>query len=645
MDSNVDSGTNLPADSSAKEPTRAKPLLVYDGDCSFCKYWLGYWKSLIGNAIDYKPFQEAASEFPGIPLESFRSAAQFIDIDGSVSSGAEAMLRSLSRAPGCHRPLWCYQHLSLFRRVSDASYRFVARHRGPLHSLSRLFWGERVERAQYLLTRSLALRLLGLVYLIAFVSWLPQVRGLIGSEGILPATALLQSARTELGSRAYFALPTLAWLSSTDRALQLLTSAGIAVSLPIIAGIAVGPCLLLAWVLYLSQVSIGQDFMAFQWDILLLEAGFLAIFIAPWRSFRMRALAPAAGSDSSAAIPAPSPAIVWLFRWLVFRVFFLSGIVKLQSGDSSWRNLTAMSFHYLTQPLPNAIAWYMYQLPLWFQKLSTAIVLGWELFVPLLVFAPRRLRHWGASLLILLQILILLTGNYTFFNLLTIVLCIFLFDDRTLLNDLPRALRAKFAKRIDGTIPVPRPLWRKVGVGILAALLVTMSLIDIGERFDVDIPRTVASPFAPLAPFYVTGTYGLFAVMTTTRPEIVIEGSNDTKIWREYDFRYKPGDLRRAPGWVAPHQPRLDWQMWFAALGNYRANRWFVNFAVRLLQGSPAVLKLIKDTPFPGHPPRYIRAELYNYRFTSAAEKKATGNWWVREYVGHYLPPIALRGK
>jgi hypothetical protein len=225
------------------------------------------------------------------------------------------------------------------------------------------------------------------------------------------------------------------------------------------------------------------------------------------------------------------------------------------------------------------------------------------------------------------------------------VLCIFLFDDRALLSDLPQTLRANIAKRMDIRIPDRRALWRKVAVGLLASVLITMSLVDISERFDLGVPRSIASLFAPLAPFYLTGTYGLFAVMTTTRPEIVIEGSDDTMIWREYEFRYKPGDLRRPPGIVAPYQPRLDWQMWFAALGNYRANRWFVNLAVRLLQGSPAVLKLLNRSPFPSHPPRYIRAELYNYRFTSLAEKKATGNWWAREYVGHYLPAIALREK
>ena len=646
MDSNSDSGMDSPSHPPACKPPRTKPLLIYDGDCAFCKFWVGYWKSWTGDAITYAPYQEVASEFPGIPLDSFRSAAQFIDIDGTVSSGAEAMFRSLARAPSRRWPLWCYTHLTLVRRASDFAYRSVALHRGPLHWLTRLFWGERLERAQYLLTRSLALRLLGLVYLIAFVSWLPQIRGLIGSDGILPAESLLRSVRAELGSRAYAALPTLAWLNSTDRALELFTGAGIAVSLPVIAGFATGPCLLLAWALYLSQVSIGQDFMAFQWDVLLLEAGFLAIFLAPWRSLRMRTLPPEMGAaSSSASVPHPSTAIVWLFRWLVFRVYFLSGIVKLQSGDASWRNLTAMSFHYATQPLPNGIAWYMFQLPLWFQKLTTATVLAWELFVPLLIFAPRRLRHLAAALLMVLQILILLTGNYTFFNLLTIVLCVFLFDDRTLLNDLPQALQARIATRIDNRSLFQRALWRKVAVGLLASILVTMSLVDISERFDLGMPRSIASVFAPLAPFYVTGTYGLFAVMTTARPEIVIEGSNDTKIWREYEFRYKPGDLRRAPGIVAPYQPRLDWQMWFAALGNYRGNRWFVNLAVRLLQGSPAVLKLLNDTPFPSHPPRYIRADLYNYRFTSLAEKKATGTWWAREYVGQYLPPIALREK
>jgi len=296
--------------------------------------------------------------------------------------------------------------------------------------------------------------------------------------------------------------------------------------------------------------------------------------------------------------------------------------VKSLSGDPTWRDLTALSFHYETQPLPTPIAWYMVQLPMWFQKVTTVFVFFVELLVPCLIFTPLKLRRIAAGLLIGLQILILLTGNYTFFNLLAIALCVFLFvePDRQ-----------------------PRPRSHRTLTIALMAFVVTTSGLQFLETFRAPLPAPAQSYLAWISPLRLVNSYGLFAVMTTTRPEIVVEGSNDGTTWAPYEFRYKPGDVKRAPPWVAPYQPRLDWQMWFAALGNADENRWFYNFAARLMQGSPPVLALLAHNPFPASPPRYIRATLYDYRFTDFAERRRSGAWWRREEKAVYLPAISLR--
>ncbi len=603
------------------------PLLIYDGDCSFCKFWIGYWKSITGDRIAYAPFQEVAGEFPQVPLADFQAAVQLVHPDGSISSGAEAVFRSLAAAPENRWLLWCYKYAPGFSGASNKIYGIVAKHRGILYRLTRALWGEHLEQPCYTLTRALFLRLLGITYLIAFGSWFIQVRGLIGSDGILPADKFLHAIQAQAGSRAYLLVPTLAWIYHSDWFILLLAGVGIVCSVPLVLGRAAALNLFLLWLLYLSQVSIGRDFMEFQWDILLLEAGFLSIFFVSGRFWGRPLLR-------------PSKVIVWLFRWLVFRVFSLSGLVKLLSRDASWRNLTALSFHYETQPIPNFVAWYMYQLPMWFHKLSTAAVLCIELIAPFLIFGPRRFRIGAAYALILLQVLIALTGNYCFFNLLTIALCLLLFDDRFLRRLLPRET-SKYLET--PAADQPATALRRIAIACLALVLVSMSFIQIASRIGWGIPDGLFTILRPAEPFYFTNTYGLFAVMTTTRPEIVIEGSNDAQEWIAYEFKYKAGDLKRKPPWVAPYQPRLDWQMWFAALSNYRNNPWFVDFVVRLLQGSREVSGLLERNAFPDHPPRYIRAILYEYRFTSLKERESSGDWWAREYRGTYLPPVSLR--
>jgi len=438
------------------------------------------------------------------------------------------------------------------------------------------------------------LRVLGFIFFIAFTSFGVQATGLIGSHGILPYATYLQGMYKALGRAAYWEIPSVLWLHPSDGALAAVWVAGAVCALVAILGYRQRTALALCLVLWLSLCAVGQDFLSFQWDVLLLEAGFLAVFVD---HSRVR---------------------IWLFRWLIFRLMFFSGAGKLLSGDTSWRGLTAMAYHYRTQPLPTPLAWYFDKLSLGAQKASTLFVFVAELAAPLLFFAPRRVRHIGAWITIVFQLLILATGNYTFFNILTIALCLFLFIE-------PR--------------PAPRTqLHRGVTVLLAGFIGVTTGLLFL-DLFAVDLPPGGNTVLHAIAPLRIVNRYGLFTVMTVERPEIVVEGSNDGEAWRAYEFRYKPGDVMRAPPIVAPHQPRLDWQMWFAALENYQQNRWFVNFMLKLLQGEPVVLRLLESNPFPSAPPKFIRARLYLYEFTRFGEK----GWWTRQERGLYFPAVSLK--
>jgi lipase maturation factor 1 len=427
-----------------------------------------------------------------------------------------------------------------------------------------------------------------------------------------------------LGPGAYWNVPTLLWLSSSDAALRVIWIAGVCLSLLLVFGVNARLLRFALFVLYLSVDTAGQVFMSYQWDALLLEAGFLAVFL---------------GSEV---------VIVRLFRWLLCRLMFLSGAVKLASGDPTWRNFTALPVHYQTQPLPTPLAWYFYQLPGWFQRVSVGFLFFVELGVPLLVLAPRRVRHFAAFAIIVLQILILLTGNYAFFNFLAISLCLFAFDDRALARVMPKRMVERLTPPSAGKSPPkqsldgPPSVWKAVCTVVASLILFSSGFEMVGElsgRHWYPADEVIRA----ISPFEIVNTYGLFAVMTTSRPEIIIEGSNDGVTWLAYEFKYKPGDLSRCPRVAEPHQPRLDWQMWFAALGNYRTDPWIVEFLERLLEGSPQVLALLRHNPFPAAPPRYIRAQLYEYRFTTKAERRATGEWWHREWKGTYVPEVSLR--
>jgi predicted DCC family thiol-disulfide oxidoreductase YuxK len=561
---------------------RRAPVLIYDADCGFCRSWIARWRRSTGDRVRYLPYQRARVRWRHrVSKRAARAASQLVEPDGRRYAGAAAMFRALLRA----RPPWLRAAARVglmpgVRLGAALVYRAVAAHRRGASRLQR-----RIERVlhpraragsavpRHLPRRSLwtalsrpglALRGLGLVYLVAFTSLRAQVLGLYGRRGIQPVRR------------------------ASDQRLVRLCALGQVAGVALAAGVAPRLAAAVAWGSYLWFVSAGRDLLRFQWDALLLEAGLQAMLGRPRRL---------------------------LMRTLAFRLQLESGLAKLASRDPTWRDLSACCYHQETQPLPTPAGWYAHHLPRRVQELGTATTLIVECVVPFLAFGPRPLRRLAFAVLTGFQGLIALTGNYAFFNWLTAILNLALIEE-----------------------PAPTRVARGAD-DLLAAALLALGASELAQRLRPGVrppPAALERLAVALAPYHAVSSYGLFAVMTTSRPEIVIEGSNDGEEWREYGFRYKPGDVMRAPRWVAPHQPRLDWQMWFAALGYPPA--WFVAFLARLLEGSPEVLALLETNPFPERPPRYLRALLYDYAMTDLGTHRRTGAWWSRTLIGVYFP-------
>lgn len=497
-------------------------------------------------------------------------------------------------------------------------------------------WDTANAPTNYALTTDLFLRALGIVYFIAFASLVVQMLGLYGSQGILPIADLM--GRQTLTLENVWTMPTVFWLNTSDVFIQIVPIVGALAACLMIAGLHFCVIRILLFVLYLAVVVAGQDFMSFQWDLLLLEVGFIAIFLGD------------------------AILVIWLYRWLLFRLMFVSGLVKILSGDPTWHNLTALDYHFETQPLPNIVGFYVHHLPSSIHQFMVAATFFIELAVPFLIFAPRRLRFIAAALITLLHVQIFITGNYNFFNLLAIALCILLLDDALL----RRVLDSRIVQFLTRRVPRTRNRLMYWLGSTAAAVLFIVSGFQFLGIFRVPTPGAVATVTQAISPLGIVNEYGPFAVMTTRRPEIIVEGSNDGENWREYEFKYKIGDVHRPPPFVEPHQPRLDWQMWFAALGartsdpnallpavrsnpamQFRAYEssadvWVINFAVRLLEGSPQVLALMGENPFPDAPPKFIRARLFEYKFADANAPLKDGTWWIRAERGMYLEPMSL---
>ncbi len=461
------------------------------------------------------------------------------------------------------------------------------------------------------------------IYIIAFASFAVQAEGLFGAEGILPFRGYLDSLREIYGSKSYWLAPGVFWLLDSDRSLILLPIVGVLCSLFAIFArgrkrtIGLG----LSWLFYLSIVSIGRDFFAFQWDSLLLEAGLIAVLLSSHAN----------GRDS----------LFWpqlLLRFLLFKLMFSSGVVKMLSGDLTWRSFTALEYHYLSQPLPNVVSYYVSHMPAWFHRLCTASVLAIELLLPFFIFGNHYCKRIAAVIFILLQIAIHVTGNFAFFNMLTILLCLLLLDDEILsryvapVRSLIRELPPK-----EGRLQTVLRNYDSF-IFLFFSVIPLFSTLHLGKT----VPEAFRDASAWASPLRSFNSYGLFAVMTTKRFELEIEGSMDGRQWLAYQLPYKVAELEDAPPLVAPHQPRLDWQMWFASLGSIQQNHWLVSLTRQLLEGSHSVASLFAHDPFAGKAPKYIRIVRYEYFFTKHFQKKTEGIWWKRRITDLYLEPLTL---
>src|SRR5436190_11232324 len=471
-----------------------QPLLIWDGDCDFCWLWIERWREMTAGKVDYTTYQEAADRFPEVPVDEFNRSVAFIQTSGTVLFAAEAVYRSLAYRRSQEWLAWSYDHVLGFAALSETGYGLIARHRNFASAVTLLLWGQDVRRPTYVWAQRWFLRALGVIYLIAFVSLWVQVDGLFGNNGMSPVSQFLPAVRRQLGPDAYTLLPTLCWFSSSNASLHFLCGSGVLCSLLLIFGIAPAVSLVALFVLYLSLTIAGQVFFSFQWDVLLLETGFSSMFFSPWRLWpRKLSVRP------GATIPATTPVSrvgLFLLKLLLFKLMLMSGMVKLTSGDDSWWNLTALDYHYWTQPLPTVLGWWSDQHAEWFKKFSVAFCLVVEIVVPFFIWAPRRLRHIAAGLLIFLQLVIAATGNYCFFNLLTIALCLLLFDDTIFMGRdaaLRRPLAVQRASKIGGRRSAA---FLPQNIGALTVLVMTLpintTLIFSGFKPNAEWPRPIA---------------------------------------------------------------------------------------------------------------------------------------------------------
>ncbi|MDW8349979.1 MAG: lipase maturation factor family protein [Verrucomicrobiae bacterium] len=497
-------------------------------------------------------------------------------------------------------------------------------------------------------------RLLGLIYAFAFFSWAYQWQGLVGDKGILPAHELIENIRAfeQRKKRSlWLQYPTIFRLGHLHEKIGLLSVMGGVLGLLVFIGLTPGPALFILWALYLSIVTAGDIFMNYQWDIFLLEAGFIGIFYASWKGGKgWRAFCARRDYD-------PPPAAVFLMHWLIFRIMFQSGAVKILGGDTSWIDLTALTYHYETQPLPHVGGWLAHQLPLWMDQLSCLMMHGIELILPVAVFCGAIARRWAAYGFIVLMAAVFFTGNYNFFNLLTATVALSLLDDQAW----PVKRLKKFhAACFDRPVRSPWSLacWPSL---IFAPVAILLTLIAADQSFSYRVQgytRVFPQPFHELYQHFSGlrsfNAYGLFQSMTKMRDEVILEVSSDGTTWHELECKYKPGNPYRMPAFVAPHQPRLDWQMWFAALvpdgfqwprDAHRSSPlyWFTKMTQGLLQHKLEIWALFGKPPIEIREVRFIRALRYRYRMSDLATLLYERRWWEREYVGIFMPAVSLR--
>lgn len=491
----------------------------------------------------------------------------------------------------------------------------------------------------HLWPRWIFLRALGLIYFSAFYSLLLQIKGLIGPDGILPAVDYLQAVAVSLPGHRFWFAPTLFWFSASNHALMIVCWAGLLASVLVILNIWPRVSLVACLILFLSFVSVAQDFSGYQSDGMVLEAGFIALFFAP-PGFR-----PGFGNRNP-----PSRVSLFLLQWEWFRIYFESGVAKLASGDTSWRTLRAMDDYYQNGPLPTWIGWYVQQLPHWFHASATLYTLIVETLIVWMLFLPRRWRIACFCIVTPFEISIILTANYAFLNYLVLLLGILLLDDRVIGWLLPERIKSLLPDRASEKNPSDSISMQSVAARRIASLRKLISAGCLGLVFYsttaqllwMFVPSLPVSqaPVRWLDPFRIANRYGLFAVMTHERYEIEFQGTLDGKTWVAYPFRYKPQALDAAPGIYAPYQPRFEWNLWFASLGSWREYRFVIWTEERLLKNDSDVLALFARNPFAAQVPSQVRVVIYQYWFTDLKAKRVNGDWWRRQLLGDYAPGL-----
>jgi hypothetical protein len=478
----------------------------------------------------------------------------------------------------------------------------------------------------YVLTRVVLLRGLGFLYVVAFAILVRQVEPLIGSRGLLPVAPFLERVWRHFGgASAFIRLPTLFWLGSSDVTLELAAWLGLVLGALVLAGVVNVPMLVALWALYLSFVHVGQVFYGYGWDILLCETGFLAVFLAPlWRPRLLHRAEP------------PPFVVIVLFRWLTFRLMLGAGLIKLR-GDSCWRDLTCLDFHYETQPNPGPLSYYFHFMPEWTHRAGVLFNHFAEVIAPFGVFGPRKVRIVAGAVIVLFQTLLILSGNLSFLNWLTILVALACFDDGVFERLAPAVWRHRLTTLRECLEEPSRA--RRVASATIAVLV---GLLSLGPVVNLLSERQHMND--SFNPFEFVNTYGAFGSVERERHEVVISGTLDDPrdehaVWREYEFPCKPGDLQRRPCLITPYHYRLDWQMWFAGLSNFEQEPWIVHLAYQLLRGDPLPRTLLARDPFGGRPPRAVRALLYTYRF---AHGHPDGRYWDRTLDDEYLPVLTL---
>lgn len=497
----------------------------------------------------------------------------------------------------------------------------------------RTAWWQRLlaDSSTYELTRFAVLRLLALVYFVAFVSLARQLGPLLGGDGLLPVWQFLEWVRAHLGASAYWRVPTLFWLGSSDSAMRIACWLGILLSAAALAGVTNAVVQLALWVLYLSFVHVGQIFYGYGWESQLLETGFLAVFLCPVRGVR----------------PLPDTAtprlVVWLLRWLIFRIMLGSALIKLR-GDPCWRDFTCLDYHFETQPNPNPLSWWMHRAPHALHVAGVAFSYLAELVAPWFAFGFRRVRHVAGALLVAFQVTLIASGNLSFLNWLTIVPALACFDDTAWSRLLPRRLRTPWLARF-ASLTLPRA--RRRAVLVLGLVVAVLSFAPVLNLFSSS--QAMNETFDPLD---LVNTYGAFGGVDYERFEVILEGTRDETPardadWREYELPCMPGDPRRRPCLISPYHHRLDWQMWFVGNAAARgeglgASPWLVHLVWQLLNGEESPKQLLSRDPFAkGPPPKWIRADIWRYTFADGRER-AEGAWWRRRRVGSFFQPVSL---